>query len=80
MARYYFNIYNDADVLDEEGAEFSDLAAAKAHAIAGARSLMAEHLVLGRPIDLSHRIEVADASGRVLAVLPFAELVTIAGR
>ena len=75
MPRYHLNLFNDADVMDEEGAEFPDLAAAKAEAIRGARALMADHVVQGRAITLS--IEVADESGKVLAVIPFRELVRI---
>lgn len=80
MPRYYLNIYNDADVLDEEGMEFPDLAAAKQEAIRGARGMMADHLLEGRPITLDHRIEIADANGTVLVKIPFRELVTIVDR
>ena len=77
MSRYYFNIYNDADVLDDEGIELADLATAKAEAIRSARSMMAEHLLAGKPITLKHRIEIADARGQVLAAIFFGELITI---
>ena len=77
MARYYLNLFNDEDAVDEDGIEVADLAVAKARAIAGGRGLMAEHVVLGRPINLSHRIEVCDDSGKPLAVIPFREMITI---
>ena len=77
MPRYFLNVYNDANVLDEEGMEFPDLAAAKCEAIRGAREMMADHVVEGRPIKLDHHIEIADESGTVLAKIPFRELVTI---
>lgn len=77
MALYHLNLFNDVTVMDDEGSECPDLAAAKAKAIAAARDLMAEHVRLGRPLDLSHRMEVADDHGKVLAVLPFREIVTI---
>jgi hypothetical protein len=77
MPRYYVNLFNDVDVLDEEGQEFRDLAAAKAVAIAGARDLMAEHIRAGKAVTLSHRIEIADETGKTLAVLPFGERITI---
>ena len=77
MPRLYVNFFNDADVPDEEGQEFADLGAAKLVAIAGARELMAEHIRAGKAVTLSHRIEIADQTGKVLAVLPFRELVTI---
>ena len=37
----------------------------------------ADDLVAGRPIKLFHRVEIANADGKVLAVIPFRELVTI---
>lgn len=77
MPRYFLNIYNDGDVPDEEGIEADDLDAAKSEAIRGARSLMADHVIEGRPITLSHRIEVEDGHGQVLATITFGEVVTI---
>jgi hypothetical protein len=77
MPRYFLNIYNDEDVLDEDGTDFPDLAAAKQEAIRGARGMMADHVAEGRPINLRHRIEIADAGGVVLASIPFRELITI---
>lgn len=77
MARFHLNLFNDLDVMDEEGIELPDLAAARDHSIAAARALMAEHVVMGRPIKLDHRIEVADHAGRVLATIPFREVITI---
>ncbi|MDT8760533.1 hypothetical protein MZO42_17670 [Sphingomonas psychrotolerans] len=44
MPRYFLNIYNDEDVLDEDGTDFPDLAAAKQEAIRGARGMMADHV------------------------------------
>jgi hypothetical protein len=76
MPRYYFHIYNDMVAMDDEGTELPDVAAAREHAIEGARSLMAETLLQGR-LSLQHRIEVADDTGRVLMTIPFRELVDI---
>ena len=77
MPRYHLNLFNDIDVFDEEGFELPDLAAAKDKAIGGARSLMAEHIRLGRPVHLNHRIEIADDHGKTLAVIPFREMITV---
>jgi hypothetical protein len=77
MPRYYIHIYDDATMMDGDGFELRDLAAAKHEAIRGARSIMAEHLVAGRPLKLSHRIEIADERGKVLAVIRFRNIVTI---
>lgn len=77
MPIYFFNLFNDAEWRDDEGAECPDLAAAKDIAIASARELMAEHVTKGRPVHLHHRIEVADADGKVLATIPFNEVITV---
>lgn len=77
MPRYHLHLRDDIDVVDEEGADFADLASAKAVAIEGARDVMGEHVRAGRPINLSHWIEIADGDGRVLAVIPFRELLTV---
>lgn len=77
MPHYHLNLFNSADTIDHEGRDFLDLAAAKDEAIRSARELMAEHLKAGKPIDLEHRIEITDNEGKVLAHLPFRELITI---
>jgi hypothetical protein len=77
MPRYHINIFNDLDVIDEEGVELPDLASAKLRAIGGGREIMAEHLKAGCPLRLFHRLEIADEGGRVLAVISFRELMTI---
>ena len=77
MARYYLNLYNHGGpVLDEEGHEVRDLEAARAQAIAGIRSILAEELLHGR-LDLGGRMEIVDESGRILATIPFREAVIV---
>jgi hypothetical protein len=77
MPRYYIHIYDDLVMIDEDGMELPDLAAARHQAVRGARSIMADHLRAGRPLKLFHRIEIADHRSKVLAVIPFRALVTI---
>jgi len=77
MARFHINIFNDLEVKDEEGSELADLPAAKQLAITGARQMIAEHVMHARPINLRHRVEITDPGGKVLAVIPFGELLTI---
>lgn len=79
MARYFLHLCEDDRIGDEDGVELPDLAAARAEAIAGGRSVMAELLLTGLPINLDHHIEIADASERIVATLTFRELVTIVG-
>jgi hypothetical protein len=75
MSRFHLNIYDDCVALDEDGAEFADLIAAREAAISGAREMIAARLIAGEPIALSHRIEITDAGGIVLATLPFRDVV-----
>ncbi|HWT12628.1 MAG TPA: hypothetical protein VN231_07735 [Allosphingosinicella sp.] len=76
--RYYFNIFDDVSVVDEEGQELPDEAAARREAVRGGRELMCDQVRQGR-LNLSHRIEVADEQGRVVLTLPFGALVKIEG-
>lgn len=77
MQRYFINIYNDADVMDEEGGDYADIGAARDVAIRGARAMMAEHVIAGQAINRRHRVEIADVSGRIVAVIPFGEIITV---
>ena len=77
MPIYYLNLFNDFDSIDEQGCQCPDLATAKIKAVSAARDIMAEHVQLGRPLKLHHRMEVVDESGKVLAVIPFREIITV---
>lgn len=77
MPRFHINIFNDLEVMDEEGSDHADLPAAKQLAITGAREMIADHVLHARPINLRHRVEITNADGTVLAVIPFGELLTI---
>jgi hypothetical protein len=76
MPRFYFHIYDDADVLDEEGLELPDVAAALYEATRSARALASTDVLEGR-LRLHHRIDVADESGRVLDTVRFGDAVTV---
>jgi hypothetical protein len=76
MARYYFHVYDDIDVLDEEGCELPGDEIAREKAIVAARELIAEEARRGR-INLSHCIVVTDDSQRAVITLPFREVVRI---
>lgn len=77
MPRYYFNLFDDSVAVDDEGLELPDIAAARAQAIRGARSLIASQAEQGR-ICLNCRIEVEDENRRPVLILPFTEAVTVA--
>jgi hypothetical protein len=65
-------------VTDEEGLDFSDLEAARGGAIANIRGLICESVSKGH-INFSHRIDIADRSGEVLASVKFGEAVRVDG-
>jgi hypothetical protein len=76
MTRYHFNIRNgDGFIEDEEGRELAGPDVARAEAVKGARSLIADGILQGR-LDLSGTIEVTDAKGEPLFAIAFAEAVT----
>jgi hypothetical protein len=74
--RYFIHILTDKErLIDPDGSEFADLAAARAEASQSARDLMAEELRCGRPVPFTWQAQVADDEGNVLLTLPFARLV-----
>ena len=79
MPRFFFHIYDEAVIRDEDGIELADSEAARAAAVAGARSMMCDQLSRGR-LSLHHRIEVEDGAGCTILVLPFADAIAIEGR
>lgn len=73
MSFYRLNIWNGIGfVLDEEGRELPDLATARREAIEGIRSLISEEARDG-VLDLTGRIEIADADGNILCEVGYAE-------
>jgi len=77
MARYYLHINNGGGYSeDSEGQELADLDAARAAAIEGVRSLLSEEARQGQ-LDLSGRIEIADAEGNILLIVPFSDAVEL---
>lgn len=75
MARYHLHLFNDIDIVDEEGREFADLSAAEAEAVRSARDVIADHILGGRPICLRHRMEITDAEGAIVKVIAFQDVV-----
>ncbi|MBB3999416.1 DUF6894 family protein [Aureimonas pseudogalii] len=74
--RYYFNqIKGDGVVLDHEGSEHPDLAAALTEAVDAAREIMAVAVRSGW--DISHEaFEVLDETHQVLARVPFSTVLS----
>ena len=74
--QYFIHIVTDQErLVDPEGGNFTDLAAAREEASQSARDLMAEELRCGRPLPLGWRAQVADGEGKILLTLSFARLV-----
>ena len=75
MPIYFFDLYNSTGfVPDDEGRELPDPEAARAEAIQGARSLIADEVLKGR-LDLDGRIEVHDGAGSLLFTICFSEAI-----
>ena len=76
MPRYFFHLFNDETILDEEGAEVPNAAVALQSAARMARGMAAESVREGHLV-LDHRIEVADESGETIGVVHFRDVVQI---
>jgi hypothetical protein len=79
MPRFFFHLYDDIDVLDEDGTQLPDVAAAVQCAATEARSLMCDTIKTEGPIVLDHRIEIEDEHGAVVATVPFRDALKIEG-
>ncbi len=77
MPRFFFHVCNgNGFTEDEEGRDLPDLDSARAEAIKGARSIMAEELQRGH-LDLSSFIEIEDEAHNWLLTLTFQDAVRI---
>jgi hypothetical protein len=76
MPRFFFHVYDDMVALDEEGQELPSSAAAMERAIQEARH-MACHEVLKGHLGLTHRIEVEDETGAVVATVEFKDAIQL---
>jgi|RhiMethySRZTD1v2_1073278.scaffolds.fasta_scaffold81156_2 hypothetical protein len=62
---------------DIEGKCFSDLKAAEREARRAAREMAAQRVRAGKTLHLSSRLEIADASGKIAAVVTFKDAIPI---
>ena len=76
VPRFFFNVYDENVALDEEGQFLPNLPAAYEEAKRGAIELACAELTRGR-LNLNHRIEVADDTGQVVAVVRYRDTVEI---
>jgi CheY-like chemotaxis protein len=74
--RYFLHVRDgDARLADPDGANFIDLASARAEAIESARELIAECVRTGSPMGLHRVFDIANSSGQVLATVPFSDAI-----
>jgi hypothetical protein len=76
MGRYYFHLYDDMVVEDEEGVELSGPAAARERAVASAREMACAEVFEGH-LNLRHRIEVVDEAGDTICTVHFRDTVEV---
>jgi len=79
MPRYFFHVFDDASVIDEEGQELDDVAAARTCAVRSARELAGESVRNGR-LNLDHRIEVTGEDHGLVLILAFREAFEVIGQ
>jgi hypothetical protein len=74
MPVYFLHLRESGErIEDPQGTEFPSLMAARAEAIRSAREMMAESLRAGQPLD-HQQIEICDASGELLEVVRFRDV------
>jgi hypothetical protein len=79
MARYYLHIHNSHGAAeDNEGMEAANLSEAREKAVQGIRSLLGAEAENGH-INFKGRIDISDATGKVLLSVPFKEAMTVVG-
>jgi hypothetical protein len=76
VPRFFFHLYDDGIVLDQEGQELPDIEAAREKALGQARDMICAEVQLGH-LSLRHRIEIEDERSRVLLTVQFRDAVII---
>jgi hypothetical protein len=77
MPKFYFHLYNDMDVPDDEGKDLLDLHSARAWASWQARVLVGETVKEEGRVPLKHRIDIEDERHEVVGSISFGDVVTI---
>ena len=76
MRRFYFHLFNDVDVWDQEGVELPDDTEAIQRGTTAAREMAAQSVRDGRLV-LGHRIVVCAENNRSIATIHFGDVVEI---
>ena len=77
MPRFYFDLHNDVDSIDDEGKDLPDLSAAKANAAREVRELVSAGVMEHGKVDLRHYIQVRDEAGADVLRVHFEDAVTV---
>ena len=78
MPLYFLHVREkDGLIRDPEGSCLSNLEAARIYAIESARQLMVDSIVTEGRVGIARSIEVCDADGAQLLVVPFCNAVTV---
>jgi hypothetical protein len=77
MPRFYFHLHDDADVSDESGTELADIESARARAATMALFEVSESVKRDGRIIFSHRIDIHDENGAVVAIVHFGDVVQV---
>jgi hypothetical protein len=77
VPRFYFNLHDDLDVLDDEGMEHPNLEAARTHALHCVRVTFAETAKDEGRVTLHHHIDIVDEHGVVLHSVKFGDAVKV---
>ena len=78
MSRYFFHVHDDVEASDQEGLELPSAEAAKWEALRGARDIASAQVLEGR-LNLSHRVDVIDEGGTVVATVTFRDAIAVKG-
>ncbi len=73
VRRYFFQLFNDETVLDQEGQELPNDAAALQAGIKSARVMAADSISRGH-LALKHRIEVSNDAREIVGILHFRDV------
>src|SRR5262245_6111282 len=77
MAIYFLNVRDRGELIrDPDGSCLPDLRAARTEAIVSARELMAQSIATSGRIGIDRSVEISDAKGATLLVVPFWEAAT----
>ena len=79
MPRYYFHLFEDQVLRDEEGIELDGGEAVRRAALSEIHQIMCDQVRAGK-ISLDHHIEVEDEGGENILSMRFGEAVAVEGR